>query len=49
VIAGGAGYLIVRGSPLGPLGALFGMLTALLPIFIGDAPPQNVDTAYGLV
>jgi hypothetical protein len=49
VIAGGAGYLIVRGSPLGPLGALFGMLTALLPIFIGDAPPQDVDTAYGLV
>jgi uncharacterized membrane protein YccC len=49
VIAGGAGYLIVRGSPLGPLGALFGMLTALLPVFIGDAPPQDVDTAYGLV
>ena len=49
VIAGGAGYLIVRGSPLGPLGALFGMLTALLPIFIGDAPPLDVDTAYGLV
>ncbi|MBW2397552.1 MAG: FUSC family protein, partial [Deltaproteobacteria bacterium] len=49
VIAGGAGYLIVRGSPLGPLGALFGMLTALLPVYMGDAPPQNVDTAYGLV
>ena len=49
VIAGGAGYLIVRGSPLGPMGALFGMLTALLPVFVGDAPPQNVDTAYGLV
>jgi len=49
VIAGGAGYLIVRGSPLGPLGALFGMLTALLPVFIGDAPPQDVDGSYGLV
>jgi len=49
VIAGGAGYLIVRGSPLGPLGALFGLLVALLPVYIGDAPPQDVDTAYGLV
>ena len=49
VIAGGAGYLIVRGSPLGPLGALFGMLTALLPVFDANAPPQDVDTAYGLV
>jgi uncharacterized membrane protein YccC len=49
VIACGAGYLIVRGSPLGPLGALFGMLVALLPVYIGDAPPQDVDTAYGLV
>ena len=49
VVAGGAGYLIVRGSPLGPLGALFGMLTALLPVFIGDAPPQDVDGSYGLV
>ena len=48
-IAGGAGYLIVRGSPLGTLGALFGMLTALLPVFIGDGPPQDVDVAYGLV
>jgi hypothetical protein len=49
VIAGGAGYLIVRGSPLGPMGALFAMLTALLPVFIGNAPPQDVDAAYGLV
>lgn len=49
VVAGGAGYLIVSGSPLGPLGVLFGLLTALLPVFIGDGPPQNVDTAYGLV
>jgi predicted nucleic acid-binding protein len=49
VVACGAGYLIVRGSPLGPLGALFGLLVALLPVFIGDAPPQDVDTAYGLV
>ncbi|MCH7812350.1 MAG: FUSC family protein, partial [Chloroflexi bacterium] len=48
-IAGGAGYLIVRGSPLGPLGTLFGMLTALLPVFIGDGPPQDVDVSYGLV
>ncbi len=48
-VAGGGGYLIVRGSPLGPLGALFGMLVALLPVYIGDAPPQDVDTAYGLV
>ena len=48
-VAGGAGYLMVRGSPLGPLGALFGMLTALLPVYVGTAPPQNVDTAYGLV
>jgi hypothetical protein len=49
IIAGGAGYLIVRGSPLGALGALFGMLTALLPVFIGDGPPQDVDGSYGLV
>ncbi len=49
VIAGGAGYLIVRGSPLGPLGSLFGMLVALLPIFIGNAPPHDVDAAYSLV
>jgi hypothetical protein len=49
VIAGGFGYLIVRGSPLGLLGALFGLLTALLPVFEGNAPPGNVDTAYGLV
>jgi hypothetical protein len=48
-VAGGAGYLIVRGSPLGALGTLFGMLTALLPIFEGDGPPQDVDLAYGLV
>jgi hypothetical protein len=25
------------------------MLTALLPVFIGDAPPQDVDGSYGLV
>ena len=49
VVAAGGGYLIVRGSPLGPLGALFGMMTALLPVFIGNAPPHDVDTAYGLV
>jgi len=49
VVAGGFGYLIVRGSPLGPLGALFGLLTALLPVFEGNAPPENVDTAYGMV
>jgi hypothetical protein len=49
VIAGGAGYLIVHGSPLGPMGALFAMLTALLPIYVGDSSPENVDTAYGLV
>jgi uncharacterized membrane protein YccC len=48
-IAGGAGYLIVRGSPLGTFGALFGMITAVLPIFIGDGPPEDVDAAYGLV
>jgi len=48
VIAGGAGYLIVRGSFLGPLGALFGMLTALLAVFIGDAPPQDVEVGYSL-
>jgi hypothetical protein len=49
VIAGGTGYLIVRGSPLGPLGALFGMLTAILPVFISDAPLQDVDASYSLV
>jgi len=49
VVAGGAGYLIVRGSPLGPLGALFGMLAAILPVFLGDAPPQDVDASYSLV
>ncbi len=48
-IAGGAGYLMVRGSPLGPLGTLFGMLAALLPVYIGDGPIGNVDVAYGLV
>jgi hypothetical protein len=48
-IAGGAGYLIVRGSPLGVFGALFGMITAILPIFVGDGPPGDVDAAYGLV
>jgi uncharacterized membrane protein YccC len=48
-IACGAGYLVVRGSPLGIFGALFGMITAVLPIFIGDGPPENVDAAYGLV
>jgi uncharacterized membrane protein YccC len=48
-IACGAGYLVVRGSPLGVFGALFGMITAILPIFIGDGPPGDVDTAYGLV
>jgi hypothetical protein len=48
VVSGSAGYLIVRGSFLGPLGALFGMLTGLLPVFIGDAPPQNVDVGYSL-
>jgi hypothetical protein len=25
------------------------MLTALLPVFIGDGPPQDVDVSYGLV
>jgi hypothetical protein len=32
-VAGLAGYLIVRGSPLGPLGALFGLVTAILHVF----------------
>ncbi len=49
VIATGAGYLIVRGSPLGVFGALFGMITAILPVFVGDGPPGDVDTAYGMV
>jgi len=48
-IACGAGILVVRGSPLGVFGALFGMITAVLPIFIGDGPPGDVDAAYGLV
>jgi uncharacterized membrane protein YccC len=48
-VAGVAGYLIVRGSPLGPLGALFGLVTALLPVFKGSAPLQDVDDAYSLV
>jgi hypothetical protein len=48
-IAGGAGYLIVRGSPLGHIGTLFGLLTAVLPVFIGDGPPQDVDGSYDLV
>jgi hypothetical protein len=41
--------LIVHGSPLGVFGAIFGMITAILPIFVGDGPPGDVDTAYGLV
>jgi uncharacterized membrane protein YccC len=49
VVAGGAGYLIVRGSPLGPLGARFGMLVALLPVYIGDQPATDVDGSYGMV
>jgi uncharacterized membrane protein YccC len=49
VIACGAGYLVVRGSPLGVFGALFGMITATLPIFLGDGPPDDVDAGYGLV
>jgi len=49
VLATGAGYLIVRGSPLGPLGALFGLLTAILPVFLGDAAPRSVEAAYDLV
>jgi len=47
-VAFGAGYLIVRGSFLGPLGALFGMLMAILPVFIVNAPVPNVDVNYGL-
>jgi hypothetical protein len=48
-IACGAGILVVRGSPLGVFGALFGMITAVLPIFLGDGPPDDVDAGYGLV
>jgi hypothetical protein len=48
-VAGLAGYLIVRGSPLGPLGALFGLVTAILPVFSRSAAPQDVDGPYGLV
>jgi uncharacterized membrane protein YccC len=48
VIALGAGYLIVRGSPLGVFGAIFGMIAAILPVFISAGPPQDVDTGYGL-
>jgi uncharacterized membrane protein YccC len=48
-VAGLAGYLIVRGSPLGPLGALFGLVTAILPIFKGSAAPQDVQDSYSLV
>jgi len=45
-VAGGAGYLMVRGSPLGPVGALLGMLTAIMPVFLGDAPRLDVDMTY---
>jgi uncharacterized membrane-anchored protein YhcB (DUF1043 family) len=48
-VAGLAGYLIVRGSPLGPLGALLGLVTAVLPVFKGSAPPQDVEDPYSLV
>jgi hypothetical protein len=46
VLATGAGYLLVRGSPLGPLGALFGLFTAVLPIFAGHGAPHDVETTY---
>lgn len=48
-VAGLAGYLIVRGSPLGPLGALFGLVTAILPVFSVSAAPQDVYSPYSLV
>jgi hypothetical protein len=48
-VAGLAGYLIVRGSPLGPLGALFGLVTAILPVFSVSAVPQDVYGPYSLV
>jgi uncharacterized membrane protein YccC len=48
-VAGLAGYLIARGSPLGPLGALFGLVTAILPVFSVSAAPQDVYGPYSLV
>jgi len=46
VLAIGAGYLLVRGSPLGPLGTLFALFTAVLPIFVGHGAPHDVETTY---
>jgi predicted transcriptional regulator len=48
-VSGLAGYLIVRGSPLGPLGALFGLTTAILPIFSRPSAPLDVYASYSLV
>jgi uncharacterized membrane protein YccC len=48
-VAGLAGYFIVRGSPLGPLGALFALLTAILPVYKASAAPQDVYDPYSLV
>jgi hypothetical protein len=48
-VAGLAGYLIVRGSPLGPLGALFMLVTATLPIFASPAAPEDLRGTYVLV
>jgi uncharacterized membrane protein YccC len=48
-VAGLAAYFIVRGSPFGPLGVLFGLITAILPVFAASASPQDVYGPYGLV
>ena len=48
LVALGGGYLIVRGSFLGPLGALFAVLTAVLPVFIADAALPTLEVAYDL-
>jgi uncharacterized membrane protein YccC len=47
--AGLAGYFIVRGSPLGPLGALFALLVTILPVYKSSAAPQDVYDSYSLV
>jgi hypothetical protein len=48
-VAGLAGYFIVRGSPLGPLGALFALLVTILPVYKSSAAPQDVYDPYSLV
>jgi uncharacterized membrane protein YccC len=46
VLATGAGYLLIRGSPLGPLGTLFGLFLSVLPVFAGHGAPHDVETPY---